>query len=204
MGYRHKIGKMPKELFNRIKDVQSKKELFTLLNKEWKEDVEDEDTQWENRYLGSYEITKEIFELGKYVDDAYLKPFSSRIFSNEDLHNEYNPTESYEGTFYVLSREGFKAIIQDYHKKIYNYFKGLQEGTEDIKGYLFDKVYEWDQPIHMGNHQVNPYFLDEYEVTDPHYQTVVRSWKYEYEIFELVRLYKSIDWENEVVTITAW
>lgn len=195
MGYRHKIGIMPKELHNKIKEAKSYKELYESIKGEGSYPNPTKlpsGDEYIDDYIGCYDITKEIYELGKYADDSYLKDYREEVFVNKDLVDRYNR----DSAFYIIGKEGFKAIIKNYHDKILSYFQDLSNDEKGWKEYFSGKVYEWT-PNDFG---VNPYFLDEKINGDD----VVRSWKYEYQIFELARLYKTIDWENNVVTITAW
>lgn len=195
MGYRHKIGVMPKIFHDKIKHASSYKELYELVkgpNSYPAPTKLPSGSEYLDDYLGCYEITEEIYELGKYVDDSFLKPFRSEVFFNKELVDKYNK----EQAFYIISKEGFKAIIKDHHEKVLTFYKDLLEGKEEVKGYLAGKIYDWTP----NNFNVSPYFLDENKDSP----TVVRSYRYEYQVFELARLYKSIDWNNSIVTITAW
>ena len=48
------------------------------------------------------------------------------------------------------------------------------------------------------NEQTKPYNTD---IED---EKIVNSWLYEYSIFELVRLFKKFDWENDVLLLYGW
>lgn len=106
MGYRHKLGILEKEKHHIIKDMTVKQ------LKEWYGDEE---------YVPCYEITKEVYELGKYYDDRFIAPFRSDVFSKEGT-NKYFQSEN---DFYILSKEGFLAIIEDIRKKVLNYYESI-------------------------------------------------------------------------------
>lgn len=147
MGHRHNIGKMPKTLHDSIKDSSSLKELREAVGKTWKE-PEDEDDDY--NYLGCYELTTELFCLGKSIDDSYLEPFRSDVFSSPELTKYYNT----ERDFYIINREGFKAIIQEFHNIVFEYFRDLEEGREDRDLYFRQKLDAWKK----NSFKVNPYF----------------------------------------------
>lgn len=191
MGYRHKLGVLSKEKHDIIKDMTlpQLKEWYKV-NHEYESIVEEEDA-----YVPCYDITKEIYELGKYYDDEFLMQYISPIFSNAEVEEYYRQ----DNAFYFISQAGFVEIIQDYHGKISKYFKELLEDKKDWAGrspreeYFKSKLYEWDNKFDFA-----PYSLHQNK------PDIVTSWKYEYAIFELVRIYKNIDWENEYATMTAW
>jgi hypothetical protein len=39
---------------------------------------------------------------------------------------------------------------------------------------------------------------------DPEDECITNSWLYEHQIFELVRLYKTIDWDNKCLLFYGW
>ena len=85
MGYRHKIGVLKKEKHNEFKDLN----LDEL--KKWfhKREVSNDD------YIPIYEITNEIFELGKYVDDSYLEPFRTSISNVYQVDEYFNEEQDF-------------------------------------------------------------------------------------------------------------
>jgi hypothetical protein len=79
------------------------------------------------------------------------------------------------------------------------------EDIYDTKNYTFDftKITQEQQNalwkiithvIDMSSewNRLTPYNLDSEDA-------ITKSWKYEYEIFELVRIYKSFDWKRNVM-----
>ena len=182
MGYRHKIGILDKEKHNVFKSLDMD---------EMKLKYGDKDNDY---WISFHELTNEVFDLGKYYDDSFLKQYSFPIFENEEVNHEANE----EDDFYGITKEGFLALIEDQRRKVISYFKefSLDNWDEETiaKAQMFfkDKLFEWGD-IYP---QFKPYNLDEGDI--------VSSWKYEYSIFELVRIYRSVDWDKQIVTITAW
>jgi len=196
MGYRHYIGTLSKKRREQIKTL-SVSELI-----EWGK----QNNVGENDYVASYHLANEIYEMGKYVDDKYLEPYRSPVFTNKDTDEYFQEDHD----FYIISKEGLAAIIQDYHSKIALMFNNMMREykgeitpeekillecheTTSIECYLRDKVTVWD----------NEFAIKPYDLKDKS-NNIVSSWKYEYAIFELVKIYKSIDWEKEYCVITAW
>lgn len=212
MGYRTYIGKLSKSEYDEVKDL-TKEELFKRFNEEQ-----------EDGWVGPYEIAKILYEFGKYTefdDNKFYKPF----FTNEDLQNWYVE----EHDFWVVGKDYLEHIINYYRDKIRTYYKEMLEPfhTENeltskflnsIKkhyGYSKDK-YTFDLSLITDEEQTALFKLIEhirsmgrewgaysflnmqpYDLEDG--PEVTTSWKYEYNIFELVRIYKTFDWENDIL-----
>ena len=73
-------------------------------------------------------------------------------------------------------------------------YERLAKGKDDVQVFINSKAREW------GNKFLNPYYLDE-ETTDG---AIVKSWEYEYAIFNLVYIYRTFDWENDYLIYSAW
>ena len=176
MGYRSRLGRIPKT--EREKYVgKTCKEVF---------------------YLGSegpvpyrppgYE---QLYEIGKTA----LRPKDMSEFYSFDLY------DAAEYEFFILSKSGMLEIIEAYHSWILEMYTELESGTdEDRKRFIASKVRKWgDDSSKFG---ICPYYLD--EPTENCDGFLVRSWNYEYAIFNLVHIYRTFDWENDYLIFSAW
>lgn len=198
MGFRTYLMSIPKSVWLEIKDKQEDE-----LAKEF----------GDGDYFSFRNLPGivELYEIGKAWDFDDEK-FTTNFFTNE---------MSFESDllFSMANKEFLEEIIENYrqkvityHKKIYDIFndvspKELREyklkritknkdiDEYDLKigevvSYFKEKITEWESLI--------PYELknDTEEVTT--------SWKYEYIIFELVRIYKTFDWENNILIWAGW
>ncbi len=173
MGYRHKIGILPKLLHEEIKRMTYKQ----LVEKHG--DPEG--------YVGAFKITKEVYCMGKYCELGFLDKHSRPVFEIEETNLEFN----HEREFFIINKEGFEEIIEHYRKKILNSFKHALATPDTMRAHLEDMRAEWDNNFNCRPYEING-------------ECISNSWKYEYAIFEVVRIYKSVNWEKELVTITAW
>lgn len=183
MGYRHHIGILEKNKHELIKKM-SVKQL-----KKW----------YGDEYVPCYKITKEVYELGKYYDDNFMKPFKKKVFTKKATQKLYEGDQD----FYIISKEGFEAIIDDYRQRVLEYYTLLlkQDKTDllinritTIEQAIESKIRTWGE--NCTKFKLYPYSIQGEQITT--------SWDFEYAIFELVRIYKTIDWENQLITITAW
>lgn len=192
MGYRTYIGFIPKEEYNKIKCF-NQEQLCAYKGEEDKE-----------CYVGAYEVVKELYEFGKYTEfdnEKFFTPF----WDNKEFQ------EYYEGDFWVVNKEFLKHIIEHYKSKIISYYDKLLDCSatdrahekhgvlrikeDEVKNISPEKVAEWFN--HIRNILMEWTHDFAFNMKDD--DKVTHSWKYEYSIFELVRIYKTFDFENNVM-----
>jgi hypothetical protein len=171
MGYRNYIGKVSKETYLEVKDMMEKE----LVRKYGHDNVEDEEDSYFEPF--SHLKVQELYECGKYCDE---RTTISRFFTNKLEHE--SDTE-----FWMASKELLLEIIESYRQKVASYYRNLYEKKDEseIHVHFKEMVSEWER--------MRPYCLTEET------PKVVNSWKYEYAVFELTRILKTFDWENDVL-----
>lgn len=177
MGYRNYIGKLKKDLH---RDTS-----YEYVLKNYGEKDENYD------YLDICELTEELYCFGKYVEFKNLNKYLTDYFKEEKIHSKLD--QEYE--FKQISKSGLLLIIEDYRIKISEQYKALiEEGkikhndyTRFIKGRINIWTCAYSKPYNIKNQD-----------------SIVDSWAYEYAIFELVRIYKAFDWENDVMIWYGW
>lgn len=138
----------------------------------------------EGRRIHTPDSYTQLIELGKYFN---FKKGEINFYSF-DIYKEC------ESEFYIMTKENLKELIYDYHENIHIMYERLAKGLDDRQKFLNSKVREWD------NKFIDPYYLDE-EDTDGE---IVKSWSYEYSIFNLVYIYRTFDWKNDYLIYSAW
>lgn len=146
---------------------------------------------------------EELYELGKYfsfLDEKYISSFY-----------DFDIEKETECEFYILSKEGLKEIIENYRKcifesynNLFNIYNNIINNKEDISFenpdvsdigcYFSEKMREWN------NEFCRPYWLDEKKSDG----NIVKSWRSEYAIFNLVDIYRTFDWDNDYLIYSAW
>lgn len=196
MGYRHYIRKISKEELAEIKSLNTVSELC-----EWAkqhnyvfEPPFDESTP-ENFPI--YELGTELYGFGKGVDWASKMQMANESLFNskelKDFYEEYDPV--------IFSKDDFLQVIDDYKNKIIAYYESLLTVTG-----LDDRTVEQKQKAHVEsqlNEWKNKFGLLPIN-TDLTTDKICDSWLFEYAIFELVRIYKTIDWENDAIILLGW
>lgn len=200
MGYRHYLYAVPKK---QVIEIQACK-----TNDDWCNFAEmhgyqyDEDDEW----FSPYKVGKELYELGKYSEIGFkLESKRPSLFASEELKKRYS-----DYGFALLTKDDFKAVIEAYRQKIINWLQSLLNPEDDpiipselskeerkrltIEHEIQDKIDSWSGK-YFG---ISPIDLDESR------ERITGDWSYEYAIFELVRVYKAFDWENDNLVLVGW
>ena len=181
MGYRNYIGFIPKREYNKIKKL-SKNEFYNLRG------VDPDDD-----YIGPYNIVEELYEFGKYCDFP-LKGPTKKFFTNKDFHTDMND----DGEFVIVEKPFLGMVIKHYHEKIKAYYKEMVDGVdrnneETFTPEKFKQLFDHVRSMSIEWRQSSPYELEDGR------ESITTSWKYEYELFELVRIYKTFDWRKNIM-----
>lgn len=196
MGYRHYIHKISKTELAEIKSFSNPSELC-----EWAKQhgyaVEPSIDDSESECFPIYELGTELYNFGKYVDWASkIQITNESLFDSKELKDFY---EDYDPV--ILSEDDFRQVIDDYKNKIVAYYESLSTVTD-----LDSRTVEQKQKAHIEsqlNEWKNKFGLLPINM-DPTTDKICDSWLYEYAIFELVRIYKTFDWENDVLILLGW
>lgn len=205
MGYRHYLYAIPKEQVVEIQACKTNEDWCKLAENcgykvDW--DCCDDGSGW----FSPYKIGTDLYELGKYSEIASkLESERPSLFTSEELKERYS-----DYGFALLTKDDFKAVIETYRQKIVNWFESLLDPdkcqiTSNKLSKEERKRLEWEYEIkdkleiwsgkYLG---VLPIDLDESR------KRIAESWSYEYAIFELVRVYKVFDWENDDLVLVGW
>jgi len=210
MGYRTYIGSMPKTEYNKIKSM-NKEQLVDFYN------IDIDDDGYIDKSVHDY--GKCLYELGKYTDFKPPKNSMKPFFKNKELMEVYDENE-----FYIVAKEFLAYIIDSYKDKITNYYNDmvlpflpsdipsnfLNSIKTDTRYYPkrditfdFSKITQDEQNAlfkmieHMRTMRSEWVYLTPYDLESG--EDITSSWKYEYAIFELVRIYKIFDWKRNIM-----
>ena len=200
MGYRHYLYAVPKK---QVAEIQACKTI-----KDWIDFAKRHDYRYDedDEYLPPYRVGKELYELGKYSEIGFkLESERPSLFTSEELKEKYS-----DDGFALLTKDDFKAVIEAYRQKIIDWLESLLNPEDDpiipselskeerkhltIEREIQDKIDSWSGK-YFG---ISPIDLDESR------ERITGDWSYEHAIFELVRLYKIFDWENDDLVLVGW
>lgn len=200
MSYRHYFYKIDKDTLEKIHNFT--KEEF----QKWA--LEKRITDSENDpYIPIYKIGKNFHEFGKYYENTKeIQEKGMPLFKNKELSDMYEEYEPFiVGKEAVLNAIEFQKnlIIRYYENMLYltdeeRFEKNLDERTKEkmYQQHIESMYKEWKNTF-MKN---GCFAIDLNESNE----AITTSWKYEYSIFELVRLYKSTDWEKYGLIFMGW
>ena len=205
MGYRHYFYLIDNNEVERVKNLNYE-QLYDLAKNYYHSEFWEVDKDFyfnDEKFMNK----KRIFEFGKlYWDDTADRIYSkgNPLFNNRKVQkqlSDYDP--------YVVGKDGLLEAIKIYNNKIIDYYESFIKGDVVNKiGYtaIDDIIPNLDLSV-CAEHVVD-YLrwwrggraLD----LDEESNSISNSWIYEHQIFELVRLFKSIDWENQTILFYGW
>ncbi len=206
MGYRHRFATVSKTVYDTVKDMSPEQLKEWVLKNQpdgWYDEGDGEGFFSHYLLLGQ----KEIFDFGKdcWFADALIER-ARALFNNPETANAMEPLT-------LCTKADFEFVIDSMRQHIHEYFKECLETytPEQMKHHFHEKMEEWGNMTDiLGmtdiapekaaaiNAQHYPYNMD---VTR---EGLVSSWLYEYEIFELVLLYRMFNWDKNVLIFYGW
>lgn len=220
MGYRTYIATMPKREYNKIKSM-TREQLIKHYNKE--NEVEEDEYYFG---MGVYDFGEKLYEFGKYTDFEPPKGSQKTFFKNKELNKYFTEEHDFaivtpEFLEYII--DSYKKRVEDYYNKMMEPFFGKRverferdkptdflnsvdvEYSYPNNQYKFDfsKITQeeqnalWDVIDHVRTMRMEWIHTKPYDLTRG--DDITTSWKYEYVIFELVRIYKTFDWKKNVM-----
>lgn len=202
MGYRHYFYLVDKSDVDKITDM-TKEQLTEYVRNKYPDRIIDYDYA---EFRATIE-QKEIFEFGKlyYCDTAkQIYSTGAPLFSDKELQEQYS-----DYTPFIVGKPGLLKAIEIFKQKIISYYKNLL--IDDVKGMptLLETIIETNKSIAEKQEEHIRDILREWEVgltidLSEERESITDSWKYEYSIFDLVRLLKSIDWDKNTILFYGW
>lgn len=205
MSYRYRFAKAPKNYVERVSNMNIQELMeFTKVHNEVAYECLDENDVW----LTVWNIVKqtEIFDFGDC-------PFVKAILSASTPLFQQKETDEYftENCLRLCTKDTFLVGIDALRELIKQNYEKLRDS--DSKEYLFfeNKVKAWSKVSEFLD--ISQFSNDKQDsINRLHFpyniaiddEQIVSSWEYEYAIFELVRLYKSFDWDNNYLIFLGW
>lgn len=174
MGYRLYLGKISKDEHDKMQKMS-----HAYLVEKYGDAGDD--------WISVYDLVKEIHEFGKYYDVDTSK--YNHFFANEDMQKRFSDHD-----FWIVDKEFLLGIIQKERDAVAEWYEECKTKThEELLQHIDHKASEW-----KGNFGVCPYDM---KMENPR---LVASWFREYTIFDLVRIYKTFDWDNDLLVYYGW
>lgn len=178
MSYYHYMYQIDKDLYKEIKGMTYEEILCKFGEDDY---VSLDDIPQENIY--------NFGEMDKSVERIYKtgKP----LFENKETMEYFE-----ENKPYIINKEGLLTAIEIYKEKIIRMYQRLLSDDKELS--LMYRSKEIRQERHIQS-QLNLWEDDFMLCLNTNSECIVDSCTYEYDIFELVRLLKTIDWDNSII-----
>ena len=193
MGYRQYFYEVSKDLVKKIRACKSEQDFIQLIKSEKPDAVEE---YGEEKWVPLYNLGNYIYEFGKYYEGSdEMYKHGDSLFHSDELNEQYADYGAI-----VVERSGVKCAIDFYRNKVMRLYEDLlQEKSSNewdnrnqfdrLKEHARDYLYWWQKdPADLN--------LD--------HERIVSSWLYEHEYFELVRIYKTFDFEANSIVFMGW
>ncbi len=217
MGYRNFIAVIPKKKYNKIKSL-TEDAVYDYYG------IHTDNNGY--RYMGVYDFGKKLYEFGKQVDFEPPKDSIKTFFKNkatEKVWNDDGELKVVTKEFLAYVIDTYKERITKYYDGMMQPFFRNGDGITDIETkptfldsikteYGIQKKYTFDFSLvtseeqtalskileHIRSMRLEWTHLTPFDLEDGNPE-ITSSWKYEYAIFELVRIYKHFDWKRDIM-----
>lgn len=216
MGLRNHLILLPKDLSEAIRKCLTKSELIELLEEKRPEAIEKfPDVSGSEPEVSFFHLGEEIYDLGPISNIGSEIKNSIPLFGNEALQREYEPICSPK----IVFREGYLEVIDSVRRKIADYYhyylKVLEDNRKDkipaLMSFLHLREESWSlfsekqDASTLSNEEKKK--MDEvwlpYDL-NPKEERIVNASSYEYQIFEMVRIYKTLDFDRSDLLLIQW
>ena len=103
----------------------------------------------------------------------------------QELFEHYHPR--------IINHNAFKMIIHTMGRAAYDLYKEAEEGGQD----------QWRALIHRRKQVWAAEYVDPYNLRE-NSKEIVNAFNIDYQIWDVVRMYKTIDWEKDAVILFGW
>lgn len=196
MGYRQYIYSVDSWFVDEIRKCKTEQEFIDTVKK-FRNDIVEYDSFDDHYYVPLYDIGDELHEFGKYWEGSdEMYKHGDSLFTSEELNEKY---EDYGAI--VLDEEGMLCAIEWYRQHVFELYEDLlreKSNNEWDSRPQFERLVEHARDYRMWWRNAGPGNLNK------ECEKIVSSWLYEHAYFELVRIYKTFDWDNKCMIFMGW
>lgn len=155
-----------------------------------------------------HEVSKEVYELGKYSDEgSALESYSPKI--PESIATEFEELKQllaeHEYGFNYVNQRAFKCIIDSYQTRSGLYYTDMVDSLVGKPGARLSKEEAIKQAIHYFRKMANEYSNGSIVDTDIENKcSLTSSWDYAMSVFNLAYIYKTFNWENDIMIVVGY
>lgn len=174
MGYRTYLGQVSKDEHDKMQKMS-----YPYLCEKYGDKGDDS--------VSVYQLVKELHGFGKYYEVDTSK--YNHFFAKKEMQDHFTDHD-----FWVVDKDFLLGIIGKERQAMAEWYEECKSKTHaELVSQAERHASEW-----RGDFGVCPYNLD---LSKPH---LVDSWLRDYTVFDLVRIYKSFDFENNLLVYYGW
>lgn len=211
MGYRQYFYEVDKQKIEGLRKCKTEQELYDFCIANGIECDKDDYDGKISYHCPLYHLGEELFEFGKYYEnESDIYKHGDSLFTSNELNEKYE----YFGA--IVCNEGAILCAIEWQKQhIIKMYENLVNNTfeETLERYNYPSDID-EKELHYQRllrhckdylHWWKPEFGDYTAInTNKENECLVSSWLYEHTIFDLVRIYKTFDWENKCLLFMGW
>lgn len=130
---------------------------------------------------------KNVFEFGAYSDfDSDILKISNNFFKRKETIEELD-----EYYFKQIDKNCFIKIIEVVRKSIADYFSELSNNIQKTKKHIETKKRKWNDKVLV------PYNIEKNK-------SLIDDDSYEYNIFELINIYREFDFDKDILLFVGY
>lgn len=192
MGYRHYLYQVDKKLVDQIMACKNNEEYEAV----FKSNIMG---QYHDDYFPVYDLGKELFEFGKYYENAEeMYKHGESLFTSEELKEIYNDFGAI-----VIDKSGLLCAIEWQKNRIISLYEDLLREKSQNE-YMNTNLSQFDRLKMSANDYLHWWKFGCYQLDDGKKHEVASSWLYEHTIFNLILIYKTFDWEKNCIIFCGW
>ena len=196
MGYRQYLYAVDTWLVDEIRKCKTRDEFIATIQR-LRNDIVEYDSFDEIYYVNLWNLGGCLFEFGKYYGNSdEMYKHGDSLFTSDELNEYYSDYGAI-----VIDEEGLLCAIEWNRQKVCGIYQDLLRETSDD---VFDKRSQTDRFICHANEYLRWWNGHGPGNLSKDCDSIVDSWLYEHVYFDLVRIYKTFDWENSSMIFMGW
>lgn len=158
--------------------------------------------------LSPYEFPthEKVFELGKYVSQEFIRGLTGSnpvpFFQDEALNQSYE-----EYGIFTVGKAGLLALIENYRETVAKSYEDMLTFSEEDSFQYFtgaDLAFKQKRFFESRRDDWQGKFVDYLNTDESQPHTLSRFWDYEYLVFDLIHILKTVDWDNKQLILYGY
>lgn len=210
MGYRLRLGKVSKADHEKYKE---------LTYEQFEEEFGDSCSPYRPPFH------TQLYEIGKYVDyseglsEFYKEPDEEcefKIATKEWLEKLIEEYRVMTGEYMRNMLRCVMDIMPDDDRRVTSLKEkgveysggisadiscGITNPQKELLSFFYGMYQEWTRGRDFG---ITPFYLNDPDASEEERKDIVMSWKIQYAVLNIVYIYNTFDWENDLLIYSGW